>query len=84
MFETGESSNGSCQSFKVHAGAGCGITTNTSTTDNLKTSKIVVNLLEPLLLNGYTLYRDSYYNSPYLALMLNRNAVNRFCVYTNS
>jgi hypothetical protein len=56
----------------------CDITTNISVTDNLKTSKIVVKLLEPLLHKGYTLYIDSYNNLPYLALLLNRNGVNSF------
>ncbi|KAG8239618.1 hypothetical protein J437_LFUL018362 [Ladona fulva] len=68
-FELCESETGYLWSFIVYSGADSKISV-TTTPDGLKTSALVIKLLEPLFAKGYTLWMDNYYNSPNLAKFL--------------
>jgi hypothetical protein len=46
--------------------------------DNLlvKTSQIVIKVVEPLFCRGHTLWMDNFYSSPDLCLLLKKSGVN--------
>ncbi|XP_046402046.1 piggyBac transposable element-derived protein 4-like [Ischnura elegans] len=75
-FELCESKSGYLWNFFVYTGSGSDIICSTNVDDNLKSSKIVVHLMEPLFSKGYNLWMDNFYNSPYLASLLQKNGVN--------
>jgi len=53
-------------------------------TDGLKSSKIVVTLLDELLGNGYCVFVDNYYTSPVLFRQLKSQSADRCCWYCTS
>jgi hypothetical protein len=77
-FELCESATGYQWKFIVYSGAGAeaGLQSNIQLPDNLKSSKIVIELCEPLMNNGYCLRMDNYYNSPFLCLLLSNMGIN--------
>jgi hypothetical protein len=57
------------------AGAEAGLHSNIQVPDNLKSTKIVIELCEPLMNNGYCLLMDNYYNSPSFCLLLSNMGI---------
>jgi hypothetical protein len=77
-FELCESATGYLWKFIVHSGAGAeaGLQSNIQVPDNLKSSKIVIELCELLMNNGYCVWMDNCYNSPSLCLLLSNMGIN--------
>jgi hypothetical protein len=69
-FELCESSTGYLWSFLVYTGKDTTLESQLISPQTLKTSAIVLKLLEPLVGKGFTLWMDNFYNSPDLALEL--------------
>jgi hypothetical protein len=69
------SSTGYLWHFIVYNGAGTEVTPGIHMPDQLKSSKIMVKLSEPLMYKGHTLWIDNYYNSPSLCVLLRDNDV---------
>ncbi|XP_071057565.1 piggyBac transposable element-derived protein 4-like [Onthophagus taurus] len=69
-YELCESTTGYLWKFIVYTGKDCEFTSPLITQNMMKTCKIVLQLVEPLLHNGHTLWMDNFYNSVELAKQL--------------
>ncbi|KAG8238687.1 hypothetical protein J437_LFUL016566 [Ladona fulva] len=72
-FELCGSKTGYLWSFIVYIGKDTEVHSSLTMGDVNKTAKIVLNLSQPLLGQGRTLWMDNYYNSPILARILKIN-----------
>ena len=79
-FELCESSTGYLWSFIIYTGKDTIISSPLSESLNNKTSELVMQLVNPLLGKGYTLWMDNYYNSPLLVAVLKKHRTD--CVGT--
>ena len=74
--EVCESSAGYLWQFIIYAGSSTDTETDTVSAETVKTTQIVVKLVQPLFGLGHSLWMDNYYNSPDLCLMLKENKIN--------
>lgn len=79
-FELCESATGYLWSFIVYSGKVTTPDDDAPESSLLKSTKVVVQLMRPLLNKGYRLFMDNRYNSPLLARFLKRNRTD--CVGT--
>jgi hypothetical protein len=75
-FELCASSSGYLWNFIIYSGITTDLNSSVVPADNLKTTQIVIKLVEPLFGRGHTLWMDNFYNSPDLCLLLKKSGVN--------
>ena len=75
-YEVCESSTGYLWQFIIYTGSTTDIETDIVSTEAVKTSQIVIKLVQPLFNFGHSLWMDNYYNSPDLCLLLKENKIN--------
>jgi hypothetical protein len=75
-YEVCESSTGYLWQFIIYTGSTTEIETDLVTAEMVKTTQIVVKLVQPLFNLGHSLWMDNYYNSPDLCLLLKKNKIN--------
>jgi hypothetical protein len=81
IYELCDSTTGYLWSFLVYTGKDTELDSTLLTPDMNKPTSVVLQLVEPLLKQGRTVWMDNYYNSPFLARTL-KNTYRTDCVGT--